>query len=75
MKLLNLSEEKFQELIEGMEKNVIMVKKNALKMSWYMRGAVSYTDVLNMSDMERDLLNELIDENIKITKDSGLNHF
>lgn len=44
-------------------------------MSWYMRGGVSYTDVLNMSIEERTSLNEIIDNNLEITKKSQLPFF
>jgi len=44
-------------------------------MSWYMRGGVSYEDVLNMSDQERKSINEIIEENLETTKNSQLPFF
>ena len=46
-----------------MEEDAKLIKKNALKFSWYMRGGVSYEDVLNMSDFERQSLSQIVDEN------------
>ena len=40
-----------------------------------MRGGVSYEDVLNMSPQERTALNEIIEDNLEITKKSQLPFF
>jgi hypothetical protein len=58
-----------------MEKECNIIKKNALKFSWYMRGGASYEDVLNMSPQERIALGEIIEENLEITKKSQLPFF
>ena len=58
-----------------MEKECDTIKRNALKFAWYMRGGVSYEDVLNMSPTEREAISEIIDENLEATKKSGLPFF
>lgn len=58
-----------------MDKEVLIIKRNALQQCWYMRGGISYTDIMNMSESERGLISEIIEENLKITKDSGMNFF
>jgi hypothetical protein len=40
-----------------------------------MRGAVSYEDVLNMSNEEREEINNLVEKNLETTKKSGLPFF
>lgn len=44
-------------------------------MSWYMRGGVSYTDVLNMSLSERKTISKIIDQNLETTKKSQMPFF
>lgn len=44
-------------------------------MSWYTRGGVSYTDILNMSIDERKSLNEIVESNLEITKKSQMPFF
>lgn len=56
-------------------KEAIAIKNNALKLSWYMRGGVTYNDILNMSQEEIDNLNKIIDENLEITKKTKLPFF
>jgi hypothetical protein len=58
-----------------MDSETIAIKQNAIKMAWYMRGGVSYEDVLNMSTEERSSISKLIEENLDITKKSGLPFF
>lgn len=40
-----------------------------------MRGGISYTDVMNMSVDERNMITKLITENMETTKKSGLPFF
>ena len=58
-----------------MEKEADFIKVSALKFSWYMRGGVSYIDILNMSARERQIISNIIDENLEATKKSGLPFF
>lgn len=58
-----------------MENECIAIKQNALSMSWYMRGGVTYEDVLNMSTMEREEIKKIIDSNLEVTKKSQMPFF
>lgn len=58
-----------------MENETNDIKKSALKQSWYMRGGVSYEDVLNMSSEERAAVNKLIEENLETTKKTQMPFF
>ena len=58
-----------------MEEECTAIKKNALSMSWYMRGGVTYEDVLNMSTVEREEIKKIIDNNLEVTKKSQMPFF
>ena len=58
-----------------MEEETNAIKKNAITYSWYMRGGVSYTDILNMSQQEREEIGKLIESNLETTKKSQLPFF
>jgi len=75
MKLLHLDHEGVKKLIDDMESECAAIKKNALSMSWYMRGGVTYEDVLNMSTMEREEIKKIIDNNLEVTKKSQMPFF
>lgn len=44
-------------------------------MAWYMRGGASYEDILNMSDLERTVINKIIEENLETTEKTKLPFF
>jgi hypothetical protein len=58
-----------------MEKEVANIKNQSLKLTWHMRGGVSYTDIMNMSIDERNMIAQLISENMDTTKKTGLPFF
>jgi hypothetical protein len=75
MRLLHLDHVGVKKLIDDMEAECTGIKKNALSMSWYMRGGVSYEDVLNMSSEEREEIKKIIDSNLEVTKKSQIPFF
>jgi imidazolonepropionase-like amidohydrolase len=75
MRLLHLDHEGVKKLINDMEQECAAIKKNALSMSWYMRGGVTYEDVLNMSTIEREEIKKIIDNNLDVTKKSQMPFF
>ena len=72
---MNLGHEGVQKLLDRMENDANEIKSSALKLSWYMRGGVSYEDILNMSSYERTQLNEIVKSNLETTKKSNLPFF
>lgn len=44
-------------------------------MAWHMRGGASYEDILNMNTQERNSIQELIDQNMDITKKNQIPFF
>lgn len=58
-----------------MEKETNDIRQEAIKMSWYMRGGLSYEQALQLSISERTIINNLIKDNLETTKKSGLPFF
>lgn len=58
-----------------MEAECENIKKNALSMAWYMRGGVSYTDILNMCTSERKSISDIVESNLETTKKSQMPFF
>ena len=69
---MNLTNEDIVRLIEGYEKESRAYKEEALRMCWYMRGGLTYDDAMMLSHSEREMINNIIKDNIEITKKSGL---
>lgn len=51
------------------------IRSENMKMCWYMRGGITYNEVMNLSHQERTLIGEIIKENLETTKKTGLNFF
>lgn len=64
-----------EDLLNQMEREANELKRQGLRMSWYMRGGATYDDVMNMSHSERTMISELIKDNLETTKNSKLPFF
>jgi hypothetical protein len=58
-----------------MEKETQDIRLDVLKLCWYMRGGVNFDEAMQMSQSDRELINELVKENLETTKKSGLPFF
>ena len=58
-----------------MEKDCGTIRDEALKMCWYMRGGLTYTEAMNLGHNERNTISALIKENLETTKKSGMPFF
>ena len=58
-----------------MEQESQQIRDEALKMCWYMRGGLTFTEAMNLGHRERNTVSALIKENLETTKKSGLPFF
>jgi hypothetical protein len=58
-----------------MEKETNEIRQEAIKVSWYMRGGLTYDQALHLSLNERTVISNLIKENLETTKKTGLPFF
>jgi hypothetical protein len=70
-----MDSESISDMVDQMEKDTNNIRQEALKITWYMRGGVSYDAALNLSSSERAMVNTIIKENLETTKKSGLPFF
>ena len=74
-RLLVLDSDQIAKMVDDMEKEAVEIRREALKMSWYMRGGLTYDQALQLSVSERTIVSELIKDNLETTKRSGLPFF
>lgn len=72
---MTLDREQVVEYIERLDKETKAIRNEALKFSWYMRGGVSYEEAMILSQQERELIGDIIKNNMETTKESGLPFF
>jgi hypothetical protein len=68
---LTLDDQGIVELLESYDKESRALKSNALRISWFMRGGLTYADVLALSYQERLDVEKIIEDNMETTKKSG----
>lgn len=61
--------------VDNLEKQTKGFKEELYKVCWYMRGSISVKDVFDMSFEDREILGNIIKENLETTKKSGLPFF
>ena len=62
-------------LVDGMDKETNEIRQEAIKISWYMRGGITYDHALQLSVSERKTVSDLIKDNLETTKKTGLPFF
>ena len=72
---MTLSDQEIEKFVERYDSESRALKKESLKISWHMRGGVSYEEAMTMGNQERELINEIIKDNLEVTKKSGLPYF
>ncbi len=70
-----LSNEDIVTLLDQMEKETKAMRDDVLRICWYMRGSISYSDGMMLSRTDQILINKIIKDNMETTKKSGLPFF
>lgn len=71
---MTLSDLEIHEEAKKLELQGRAIKKEVLKMCWYLRG-LSFSEGMNLSFDEREIVAEIIKENLETTKKTGLPFF
>ena len=62
-------------MVDQMDKETRSIRQEVLKLCWYMRGGLTYDEGMQLGQVERDIINELVKDNLETTKKSGLPFF
>lgn len=72
---MTLSIEEIEELVRGLDSESKKIKKDLLRICWYMRGSVSIEQAYQLDSENREMIAEIINDNLETTKTSGLPFF
>jgi hypothetical protein len=72
---LTLTNEEIVSWLEQHDKESKAIKKDLLRTCWFMRGSISYDDSMMLSYEDRKIINDIIEDNLDTTKESGLPFF
>lgn len=70
-----MDSDRIAKMLEGMDKEADDIRREALKMAWFMRGGLSYDQAMSLGVSERKMISSIIKENLETTKKSGLPFF
>ncbi len=72
---MTLNSEEISQLVDRMEKEVKNIRREILKICWYMRGGLNYEEAMNLGFQERDIISGIINENLETTKKTQMPFF
>ena len=69
--MLSQTESDIIKTLKDMESDTKNLKHELMKMCWYMRGGLSYSEASALSPNEREIIAQLVKDNLETTKKSG----
>lgn len=72
---MTLTNDEILEELNRMESETRAITEECLKMSWFMRGGISYDDAMALGFHERQIVAKIIKSNMDTTKESGMPFF
>lgn len=72
---MSLDNEEIARMLENLEKDSKALKKNLLRMCWYMRGGLTYSEALSLSYEEQEIINSIVEDNLATTEKTKLPFF
>jgi hypothetical protein len=72
---LILNNEEVIAWLDSLEKDSKALKREIMQLCWYMRGSVSYTEAMELSPSEREIIVKIVKDNLETAKKSGMPFF
>ena len=69
--MLSQSDSDIIKTLKDMDNQSKELKLELLKICWYMRGGVTYDEATAMSPTEREIIGNLVKDNLETTKKTG----
>jgi hypothetical protein len=75
MRILTWSIDQILQEVSNLENEVKNFKQELYKICWFMRGSISLREAYLMGSEDREIISNIVKENIETTKKSGLPFF
>ena len=72
---MQLDNSGIEALVKQYDLDAKAIKDELLKIVWFMRGGISYSEAHLMTQDEREIVSKIIKSNLETTKESGLPFF
>ena len=70
-----MDSDEIAKLVDDMEKDVGAIKEESLRLTWYMRGGLTYTEAMQLSPEERKTISKIVKDNMETTKKTKMPFF
>ena len=67
--------EEIAEMLDDFDKDSKALRKSILKLCWYMRGGLTLEEAMTIGFQDRELISEIISENLKVTEETKMPFF
>lgn len=75
MRLLTMTMEEIHKEVKKLEDESKALKKELYKLAWFMRGALTFEQAYLLDVADREIIGEIVQENLETTKESQLPFF
>jgi hypothetical protein len=75
VRLLSLDLDGIERLIKDYDTSTKALKEELIRVCWFMRGGLSYSESHLLTPDERVLINKVVESNLEITKETQLPFF
>lgn len=72
---MHLTDQEIEQELDNMDKDIRSLRDEALRICWYMRGSISYSDAMMLSSDDRITISNIIKDNMETTHKTGLSFF
>ncbi|MAJ44544.1 MAG: hypothetical protein CMF96_07355 [Candidatus Marinimicrobia bacterium] len=69
--MLSQSDSEIIKTLKDMESATKEIRLELMKIIWYMRGGVTYSEAAALSPTEREIIGKLVKDNLETTKKTG----
>ena len=70
-----LDAEGIEKMILDFEKDTKAIKEDIYRLSWFMRGGLSFSEAFLLSPEDREIIGKIIESNLEISKNQGISFF
>ena len=75
MRLLTMTMEEIHKEVKKLEDESKALKKELYKLAWFMRGSLTFEQAYLLDIADREIIGEIVKENLETTKESQLPFF
>jgi hypothetical protein len=69
------TDEEIADYLDKIDKESRAIKKEILELCWYMRGGLTYDEAMYMGTLERNIITDIVEEHLEVTKKTQMPFF